>query len=131
MLFIVIHQVYELWFEQLLHWIEAAMRFLAANKLLKVQKNFRRIHAIQRVLEHQVDILETMTPQEFNAFRDGLDPANPRNSARWSSCAELRKRATCAFVQGARESLSVADLAQRTADAPREARLCGRAARHT
>ena len=83
MLFIVIHQVYELWFKQLLHEIEAAMRFLEAGDLLKVQKNFRRIHAIQRVLEHQVDILETMTPQEFNAFRDGLDPASGFQSAQF------------------------------------------------
>ena len=67
----------------LLHEIEAAMRFLEAGDLLKVQKNFRRIHAIQRVLEHQVDILETMTPQEFNAFRDGLDPASGFQSAQF------------------------------------------------
>ena len=100
MLFIVIHQVYELWFKQLLHEIEAAMRFLAADDLLKVQKNFRRIHAIQRVLEHQVDILETMTPQEFNAFRDGLDPASGFQSAQFREMEFLcgaRKRATCAF----------------------------------
>ncbi len=83
MLFIVIHQVYELWFKQMLHEIEAAMRNLAADDLLRVQKNFRRIHAIQRVLEQQVDILETMTPQEFNAFRDGLDPASGFQSAQF------------------------------------------------
>jgi len=83
LLFIVIHQVYELWFKQLLHEIEGAMRFLATGDLLKVQKNFRRIHTIQRVLEHQVDILETMTPQEFNAFRDGLDPASGFQSAQF------------------------------------------------
>jgi tryptophan 2,3-dioxygenase len=83
MLFIVIHQVYELWFKLLLHEIEAAMRFLAADDLLKVQKNFRRIHAIQQVLEHQIDVLETMTPQEFNAFRDGLDPASGFQSAQF------------------------------------------------
>ena len=76
LLFIIIHQVYELWFRQLLHEIEAAMRNLAADDLLKVGKNFRRIHAIQRLLEQQVDVLETMTPQEFNAFRAGLNPAS-------------------------------------------------------
>jgi tryptophan 2,3-dioxygenase len=76
MLFIVIHQVYELWFKQLLHEVDATMRALDADDLLRVAKNFRRIHAIQRLLEQQVDILETMTPQEFNQFRDNLNPAS-------------------------------------------------------
>lgn len=83
LLFIIIHQVYELWFRQLLHEIEAAMRNLAADDLLKVAKVFRRIHAIQRLLEQQVDILETMTPQEFNAFRAGLNPASGFQSAQF------------------------------------------------
>ncbi len=76
MLFIVIHQVYELWFKQLLHEIDAAMVALDRDDLLRVGKLFRRIHAIQRLLEEQVDILETMTPQEFNQFRDNLNPAS-------------------------------------------------------
>ncbi len=83
LLFIIIHQVYELWFRQMLHEIEAAIRNLNADDLLKVQKNFRRIHAIQRLLEQQVDVLETMTPQEFNAFRDGIDPASGFQSAQF------------------------------------------------
>ncbi|MBV8147948.1 MAG: tryptophan 2,3-dioxygenase, partial [Candidatus Eremiobacteraeota bacterium] len=75
-LFIVIHQVYELWFKQMIHELDDAMAHLATDDLLKVAKNFRRIHAIQRVIEQQVDVLETMTPQEFNAFRDNLNPAS-------------------------------------------------------
>ncbi|HEY9084562.1 MAG TPA: tryptophan 2,3-dioxygenase family protein [Candidatus Tyrphobacter sp.] len=76
LLFIVIHQVYELWFKQLLHELDATIRALGAGDLLRVAKFFRRIHTIQRLLEQQVDILETMTPQEFNAFRDHLNPAS-------------------------------------------------------
>jgi tryptophan 2,3-dioxygenase len=83
LLFIVIHQVYELWFLQMLHEIEAVMRNLVSDDLLAAQKNFRRIHAIQRVIETQVDVLETMTPQEFNAFRSGLDPASGFQSAQF------------------------------------------------
>jgi tryptophan 2,3-dioxygenase len=83
LLFIIIHQVYELWFRQMLHEIEAAMRHLRSDDLLKVGKNFRRIHAIQRVLESQVEILETMTPQEFNSFRYRLDPASGFQSAQF------------------------------------------------
>ncbi|MGC1379838.1 MAG: tryptophan 2,3-dioxygenase family protein [Candidatus Baltobacteraceae bacterium] len=76
MLFIVIHQVYELWFKQLLHELDATMAALDRDDLLRVAKHFRRIHTIQRLLEQQVDILETMTPQEFNQFRDNLNPAS-------------------------------------------------------
>jgi tryptophan 2,3-dioxygenase len=83
LLFIIIHQVYELWFRQMLHEIEAAMRNLATGELLKVSKQFRRIHAIQRLLEQQVDVLETMTPQDFNAFREGLNPASGFQSAQF------------------------------------------------
>jgi tryptophan 2,3-dioxygenase len=76
LLFIVIHQVYELWFKQLLHELEAAIAALDRDELLRLAKYFRRVHTIQRLLEQQVDVLETMTPQEFNAFRDHLNPAS-------------------------------------------------------
>jgi tryptophan 2,3-dioxygenase len=76
MLFIIIHQVYELWFKQLLHEIEAVMAALDRDDLPRVSKHFRRIDAIQRLLEQQVDILETMAPQDFNQFRDNLNPAS-------------------------------------------------------
>ena len=83
LLFIVIHQVYELWFKQTLHELDASVRFLDSDDLLKVGKAFRRIHAIQRILESQVDVLETMTPQDFNAFRSGLNPASSFQSVQF------------------------------------------------
>ncbi len=76
MLFIIIHQVYELWFKQLLHELEAAAAAIDKDEVLRAGKHFRRIHTIQHLLEEQVDILETMTPQEFNQFRDHLNPAS-------------------------------------------------------
>jgi tryptophan 2,3-dioxygenase len=76
LLFIVIHQVYELWFKQILHELDAAMRSIDSDDLLRTSKRFRRIDAIQRLLEQQIDVLETMTPQEFNQFRDNLNPAS-------------------------------------------------------
>ena len=76
MLFIIIHQVYELWFKQLLHELDATMAALDRDDLLRVAKQFHRIDTIQRLIEQQVDILETMTPQEFNQFRDHLNPAS-------------------------------------------------------
>jgi tryptophan 2,3-dioxygenase len=83
LLFIVIHQVYELWFKLTLHELDASVAFLERDDLLKAGKAFRRINAIQRILETQVDVLETMTPQEFNAFRSGLNPASGFQSAQF------------------------------------------------
>src|SRR5579864_6517200 len=76
MLFIIIHQVYELWFKLMLHELEAVMRYLDENDSLRATRGLRRVHAIQHVLEQQVDVLETMTPYEFNAFRTLLNPAS-------------------------------------------------------
>ncbi len=83
LLFIVIHQVYELWFLQVLHELQAAMRSLAADDLLHCSKTFRRIDTIQRLLEQQVDVLETMAPQDFNGFRNRLNPASGFQSAQF------------------------------------------------
>jgi tryptophan 2,3-dioxygenase len=76
MLFIIIHQVYELWFKQVLHELRGAIAAMDRDDLLRVSKRFKRIHTIQRLLEQQVDVLETMSPQEFNQFRDHLNPAS-------------------------------------------------------
>ena len=76
LLFIIVHQVYELWFKQVLHELEAAMRHLSADDPLKTARALGRVHAIQRILEEQVDVLERMTPYEFNAFRELLNPAS-------------------------------------------------------
>ena len=76
LLFIIIHQVYELWFKQIMHELDAVVRCLQRGDLLIAAKHFRRIHTIQRLLEQQVDILETMTPQDFNEFREHLNPAS-------------------------------------------------------
>ena len=102
MLFIIIHQVYELWFKELLHEIEAVMRDLEAGELLPVAKHFRRIDTIQRLLETQVDVLETMTPYEFNAFRDHLNPASGFQSLQFREIeflAGLRKTGALQYIE--------------------------------
>ena len=76
MLFIIIHQVYELWFKQILHEMDLAERDLLANKHFAALKTLKRITAIQNVLTQQVSILETMTPNDFNLFRARLNPAS-------------------------------------------------------
>lgn len=84
LLFITIHQVYELWFKQLLHEVTAARDAMLdagrdgveGGRLWWAQHLFGRVHVIERVLVQQVDVLETMTPQDFLEFRQRLAPAS-------------------------------------------------------
>ncbi len=76
MLFIVIHQVYELWFKQVLHELEYLERLLDRNDGVRARHTLKRILTILKVLVAQLDILETMTPLEFlSAFATGSTPA--------------------------------------------------------
>jgi tryptophan 2,3-dioxygenase len=72
-LFIVIHQVYELWFKEVLHELDHLMALLRANDTPSALHTLKRILTILKVLVAQIDILETMTPLGFLAFRDRLD----------------------------------------------------------
>jgi tryptophan 2,3-dioxygenase len=76
MLFIVIHQVYELWFKQVLHEIELLRRSLEGNDRPTALATLKRILTIFKTLVAQVDILETMTPVSFSSFRYRLDTAS-------------------------------------------------------
>jgi len=75
-LFIIVHQVYELWFKVLLHEIDSAVRLLEAQKVAEATRLLRRVAEIQRVLVAQVKVLETMRPQDFLGFRYHLNPAS-------------------------------------------------------
>ncbi|WP_433512368.1 tryptophan 2,3-dioxygenase [Nonomuraea sp. CA-143628] len=76
LLFITIHQVYELWFKLLLHELEAGREAMFKGELWQARHVFQRVHAVERVLIEQVDVLETMTPQDFLEFRARLAPAS-------------------------------------------------------
>lgn len=73
MLFIVIHQVYELWFKQILHEVGRLQRLLEAGEGLAALGTLKRTLTILKVLVSQIDVLETMTPLEFLSFRDRLE----------------------------------------------------------
>jgi tryptophan 2,3-dioxygenase len=76
MLFIVIHQVYELWFKEILHEVDRAKRLLEEDEAHRAQHTLKRILTILKVLVAQLDILETMTPLEFLSFRERLEAAS-------------------------------------------------------
>lgn len=76
MLFIIIHQVYELWFKLLLHEVEKINRNLSEGELFRAIATFKRTRMIMKTLVAQLDILETMSPMSFMAFRDRLAAAS-------------------------------------------------------
>ena len=83
MLFVVIHQAYELWFKQILHEVESVAAIMAqpamndnSPELQTVVHRINRVNTILKVLVHQMDIMETMTPMDFLDFRDLLRPAS-------------------------------------------------------
>jgi tryptophan 2,3-dioxygenase len=76
MLFIIIHQTYELWFKQLLHEFDKIKRDFSGGDLFGAVHTFKRVRTIMKVLVAQIDILETMTPSSFSSFRDRLETAS-------------------------------------------------------
>jgi len=100
LLFITIHQVYELWFQQLLHEAESIRDAMlgvdesGAGDLWCASHLLTRMHVIERVLVQQVDVLETMTPQDFLEFRQRLAPASGFQSVQFR---ELE------FISGAKD----------------------------
>lgn len=76
MLFIVIHQVYELWFKLLLHEFDKVKRDFSSNDLWGAVATLKRVRMALKTLVGQIDILETMTPMSFAGFRDRLETAS-------------------------------------------------------
>ncbi len=76
MLFIIIHQAYELWFKEVLHELDYLIRLLGKNDLPRASQTIKRVLTILKVLVAQVDILETMTPLEFGTFRERLETSS-------------------------------------------------------
>jgi tryptophan 2,3-dioxygenase len=83
MLFIIIHQTYELWFKQLIHEFTAAQQSLEDGDTHRSLAILGRIRTILKVCVTQIDILETMTPLQFNAFRGYLASSSGFQSAQF------------------------------------------------
>jgi tryptophan 2,3-dioxygenase len=76
MLFIVIHQVYELWFKLVIHEVGHLQRALESGETATAHATFKRILTVFKTLVAQIDVLETMTPVSFFSFRHRLDTAS-------------------------------------------------------
>jgi tryptophan 2,3-dioxygenase len=114
LLFITIHQVYELWFKQLLHELDYLGGLLRENATARSAHIIRRVLTILKTVVAQIDVLETMTPLEFNSFRGFLESASGFQSLQFREIE---------FALGyKRENL----LKQFPADLPGRARLVAR-----
>jgi tryptophan 2,3-dioxygenase len=76
LLFITVHQAYELWFKQVLHEIDAALASMREDRAAAASRSLSRVVEIEKLLVTQIHILETMTPINFLGFRDQLNPAS-------------------------------------------------------
>src|SRR5579864_3549331 len=76
LLFIVAHQAYELWFKVVLFELEAARDRIDADDIFFARHHLHRVHVIEELLVEQIEVLETMSPQDFLAFRSKLAPAS-------------------------------------------------------
>lgn len=94
LLFIIIHQTYELWFKQILHEIDATLEWLKEGRAFRVNHSLRAVTSIEKVIVSQIHILETMAQIGFLEFRDKLNPASGFQSMQFR---ELE------FVSGAKD----------------------------
>lgn len=113
LLFIVVHQAYELWFKQVLFELEAARDAMVADRPELARHLLVRVQAIERVLIEHIQVLQTMTPQDFLEFRAVLTPASGFQSAQFR---ELE------FVSGLKDERFLDDLAAQSEERERLAR---------
>lgn len=76
LLFITVHQAYELWFKQVLHEVDAAIVLMSEDRLPAATRAIKRVVDIEKLLVNQIHILESMSPISFLQFRDELNPAS-------------------------------------------------------
>jgi tryptophan 2,3-dioxygenase len=104
LLFITVHQVCELWFKQCLHELETARDGLLDGQAYEPRRALTRVHSIAQILIAQVVVLETMTPQDFLAFRSLLAPASGFQSVQFREIEFLSGARDAAYVDRLRQA---------------------------
>jgi tryptophan 2,3-dioxygenase len=104
MLFIIIHQTYELWFKQMLHEVAALQKALEAGDTHRALALLGRIRTIMKTCVAQIDILETMTPLQFNSFRDKLSSSSGFQSAQFREFEAVLGRRDYAGADASKKS---------------------------
>ena len=109
LLFIVAHQVYELWFKVVLDELEATRNRIDADDIFFARHHLRRVHVVERLLIEQIEVLETMSPQDFVAFRSQLAPASGFQSVQFREIeflSGLKEPKYLARIEGTPDEMS-------------------------
>ena len=122
-LFIVIHQVYELWFKQVLHELDFLGRLFDAHRAevdltSKIRHTLKRVLTIFKTMVGQVDILETMTPMSFASFRSRLEEASGFQSAQFRELEFLLGHRRASMLKHHQENPAAVARLQRRLDEP-------------
>lgn len=99
MLFIIVHQTYELWFKCILHELSRAQQLLEIGDTHASLPVLGRVRTIFKVLVSQIDILETMTPLQFNSFRDRLEAASGFQSVQFRELEAVLGRRDASMIE--------------------------------
>lgn len=118
LLFIVIHQVYELWFRLMLHECEKVRDDLFADRAFEAIATLKRVRAVLKTLVTQLDVLETMTPLEFSSFRERLDMASGFQSSQFREFEFLLGHKRVAMLKFHREGSAARARMERRLDEP-------------
>lgn len=118
MLFIIIHQAYELWFKLILHEMERAIEFMRMGRILRANHFVRRIVEVMKLLVKQIHILETMTPAEFLGFRDRLMPASGFQSVQFRELEFLAGLKNPSYIKAFRGQPELQERLQRRLEGP-------------
>ena len=122
LLFIIIHQTYELWFKQIIHELDALQTALEAGDTHRSLALLGRIRTIMKTCVGQVDILETMTPLQFNSFRGRLQSSSGFQSAQFREVEAILGRRDAAGA-GAAEGSGMRMAEHLIAGSPARARV--------
>jgi tryptophan 2,3-dioxygenase len=116
-LFIVVHQVYELWFKELLHEFALLQRLLESGQGTQALSTLKRILAILKLVVAQIDVLETLTPVQFLSFRDRLESASGFQSAQFRELEAVlgrrERKVLGAYEEGTDDYRAIADALER------------------
>ena len=118
MLFIIQHQVSELWMKLLIHELEAAIAHVQADRLAPCFKILARVKQVQRQLFEQWSVLETLTPSEYVGFREVLGPASGLQSFQFRAIEFLLGNKNARFIEVQRHDAAAYARLQRLLESP-------------
>lgn len=116
LLFIIVHQAFELWFREMAFELETVRDLISSGDIHRARHLLTRVHAIERLLIEQIEVIETMSPQDFLEFRSNLSPASGFQSAQFREIEFISGLKERRFLDAATEPDERARLERRLAE---------------